>query len=80
MSQVTLEAQVREFPLPAIPRKPEKSWRVEIYRNGDVLEWKLYRVVEGIWLPLEGDTALTVSDMFREAGQVLEAELPRMFS
>jgi hypothetical protein len=58
----------------------KNEWRVEIYRNGDVLEWTLYRVVDGVWLPLEGNTNLTVSDMFREAGQVLEGELPEIFA
>lgn len=57
----------------------QKHWTIEIYREGDLLEGTLFRVVDGERQALEDFAAYTVSDMLREAGQVVESELPEMF-
>lgn len=55
------------------------EWRMEIQQDEDLLHWTLFSVHEGLWSPMYGNTSVTVSDMFSEAGRVLETVLPEMF-
>jgi hypothetical protein len=55
------------------------EWRVDIQQDGDLLHWTLFRVNDGLWSPMYGNVSVTVSDMFAEAGRVLETDLPEVF-
>ena len=57
-----------------------KRWTVEVYREGDRLEWFTFRIVGDTKLLLESGFADVVSDAMREAGGVLESDLPEWFT
>jgi hypothetical protein len=52
------------------------EWRVEIQQDEDLLHWTLFSVNKGLWSPVYGNTSVTVSDMFLEAGRVLSPFMP----
>jgi hypothetical protein len=69
----------------SVPKGEEKmgsrasEWRIEIQQDEDLLHWTLFSVNQGLWSPMYGNTSVTVSDMFCEAGRVLETALPEVF-